>query len=244
MKPTCPKCKSPIPDNDINVAANVAFCRACNTVNKLSEIAEASDLADVDTSHPPAGVTYGPRGGGAEISWSHRSIGSAIGALLFGLFWNGILSVFIGIALLSTMKLMHVSLPGRLSTSQFNGDMGLWGTIGLWIFLLPFMAVGLFMIAAFVMAIAGRTEIRIEPGECSIFSGVGKVGWRRRFNPANVKQVRVEDRRWHDSDGDSRRSTMVVLEMETGKPLKFGAGFKPEQRNFVAAVLKKLLTSR
>jgi hypothetical protein len=244
MSVNCAHCNKLIPAADVNVQGNVAFCRACNTVNKLSELADSAVLGDVDTSRPPSGVTYGPKGAGAEIVLSHRSIGSAIGTLLFALFWNGILSVFIGVALLSTMKLMHLPRPNQLAGPQFDGDLGLWGTIGLWIFLLPFIAVGLFLLATFVMAIAGRTEIRIQPGECTLFSGVGAVGWRRRFNPANVTQVRVEDLRWRDGDGDSRRSTMIVLEMETGKPLKFGSGFKPEQRNFVAAVMKKLLSPR
>jgi hypothetical protein len=30
VTPTCPKCKQAIPSEDVNVAKDVAYCRACN----------------------------------------------------------------------------------------------------------------------------------------------------------------------------------------------------------------------
>ena len=243
MTAICPKCQRQIPIADLNVATDVALCRACDLVHRLSSLLETADLEEgVDFTRPPAGAWYRHSGPVSVIGASHRSLGTAIGLLFFCLFWNGIVSVFGFLALNSTLQLLGVPTPAWFPDPKMNGSkMGVGITIGLWLFLTPFILIGLAMLAAFLSALGGRTEITITGGDGVLFTGIGPVGRRRHFQAKNVKTLRIEDRRWRDSDGDRRGTRQVVFEMEEGKPLKFGSGLSEERMKFVAAALHKEL---
>lgn len=243
MTAICPKCQRKIPADDLNVATDVALCRGCDLVHKLSELIEAAEIAEeVDLQRPPPGTWYRRGGLGPVIGASHRSLGAAAGLLFFCLFWNGIVSVFVAVALSSTLRLLDLPAPAWFPKPIMNGGtMGAGITIGLWLFLTPFIAIGLAMLGAFLLALDGRTEITIHGGEVVLFRGLGPLGRRRRFPVKNVKAVRFENRRWRDSDGDNRSSQEIVIEMREGKPIKFGCGSREERIKFVAAALRKEL---
>jgi len=241
VTPICPKCRREIPPADVNVANDVAFCRACNVAHQLSTMVHGVALeADLDLTRPPAGAWHRSTGLGAVIGASHRSIGSAIGLLFFALVWNGIVSIFVAVAIGSTLLHLGVPLPewAREFKMAQNG-IGIGMTIFLWLFLTPFIAIGLGMILAFFSSLFGRTEVEIHSSHGTIFSGIGPLGRRRRFNTALVKDVRIVNERWRDSDGDRRSRTHIVLETQDGKQMKFGSMLKPERMKFVAAAVRK-----
>ncbi len=242
MTPTCAQCKRVIPDVDINVASDVAFCRACNVAHKLSSLVHGMQLDGLDLGHPPSGSWRHSSGMGAEIGATHRSVGTALGALAFGLFWNGIVSVFVLVALSATLHNLHISIPDWFPAPKMNGDqIGVGMTIFLWIFLTPFITVGAIMIGTFLSAIAGRTEVEVRQSEGSVFTGIGPLGWRRRFNAGTVVDVRIENRSWRNSDGDHRNKTQIVIEGQDGRQLKFGTLLREDRMKFVAAALRKAL---
>jgi hypothetical protein len=240
VTPTCPKCRRIIPGDDINVAGDVAFCRVCNVAHKLSELAQGTGIdPNLDLARPPQGAWQRASGLGTVIGASHRSIGGAAGLFAFAAFWNGIVSVFVALALSSTLTLIGLDRPSWFPKPIMNGGaMGAGITVFLWLFLTPFIVIGLAMIGAFLSCLAGRTEVRIRDWQGEIFSGIGSLGFRRKFNTENVKDVRIEDKQWRDSDGDRRRSVNIVIEMLEGKPLKFGSGLTEERRQFVAAAVR------
>jgi len=227
----------------VNVASDVAFCRACNLSHPLSALTRGAELDEnVDPAHPPAGAWQTNDGMGCVIGATHRSVGTAIGTLVFGLFWNGILSVFLSIAIAGTLRNLGLPLPHWFPVPVMNGSpMSMGMTIFLWLFLTPFILVGLFMIGAFLSCVAGRTEVRINNPEGVVFNGIGALGYRRRFVTSAVKGVRVEDRAWRDSDGDRQRKTYIVIEAHEGKLLKFGSMLTEERRRFVAGALRRAL---
>ena len=116
--------------------------------------------------------------------------------------------------------------------------MGVGMTLFLWLFLTPFIAVGLAMIAAFFSCLAGKTEIRVRDWDGEIFTGVGPIGFRKKFKTESVKDVRIDDRQWRDSDGDKRRQTNIIIELLEGKPIKFGSSLPEDRRLFLAASLR------
>ena len=67
------------------------------------------------------------------------------------------------------------------------------------------------------------------------------MGYRRRFVSSAVKEVRVDDRSWRDSDGGRQRKTYIVIETREGKQLKFGSMLTDERRKFVAGALRRAL---
>lgn len=243
VTPTCPKCRQVIPGDDINVGADVAFCRGCNISHQLSVIGRGSGIdPKIDLTRPPKGAWQRGSALGTVIGATHRSLSGAIGAFAFAAFWNGIVSIFVALALASTLALLGLPRPAWFPAPVMNGGaIGAGMTIFLWLFLTPFILVGVAMIAAFFSCLGGRTEVQVREWQGELFTGVGPIGWRRKFKTEDVKDVRIEDRQWRDSDGDSRRSTHILLEMTEGKPLKFGSSLSHERRHFIAAALKEAL---
>lgn len=241
MIANCSQCRRPIPTDDLNVAADIALCRPCGKAQKLSELLQAAELErGVDFENPPAGTWYQQMGNSLVIGASHRSLGAAIGALAITLFWNGIVSVFVCCALSATLHLLHAPVPAWFPEPKMNGEvMGVGMTLFLWLFLTPFMVIGLAMLGAFLSALGGRTEVTLLSGQGTIFRGIGPLGWRRRFDPETVKDVRIEDKRWRDSDGDSRGSRQVVIKLHNGRKLCFGSTLKEERLKFLAAGVRR-----
>jgi hypothetical protein len=241
VTPICPGCKRVIPSEDINVAKDIAFCRVCNLSHELSALTTGVVVdPDVDLSRPPPGTWFRRESGGPVIGATHRSLGQAFGLLLFTLFWNGIVSVFVAFAFASTLRHLGIPVPHWFPTPSGKGSiMPVGMTIFLWLFLMPFIAVGAAMLATFLSCLAGRTELRVAGGEAVLFSGIGSIGFRKRFKASDVKTVRIEDKRWRDSDGDSRRKTQIVIETMSGKPINFGSMLAPERRLFVAGAARK-----
>lgn len=241
VTPTCPKCSQIIASADINVSADVALCRICNLASKLSELTRGTGIdPNIDTTRPPAGTWKRATALGTIVGASHRSIGSALGIFLFAAFWNGIVSIFVGLALASTLNLLGVPPLGWLPAPVSNGSpIGIGFTIFLWLFLTPFIAIGLLLLAAFFSCLAGKTEIRIRDWQGEIFTGVGWVGLTKKFKTELVKDVRIEDQHWRDSDGDRRRNVHIIMEMTEGKPLKFASSLPDERRQFLAATIRE-----
>jgi hypothetical protein len=232
-----------IPSDDVNVANDVAYCRECNLSYQLSALTrDAENDAGVEVNHPPAGAWRRNDGMGTVIGATHRSLGTAIGALAVALFWNGIVSVFVLIAIAGTLRHLHVPVPHWFPAPDMNGGpMSVGMTIFLWIFLTPFIVIGMVMIGTFLSCLAGRTEVQVHNAEGVVFSGIGALGWRRRFDASAVQQVRIDDKQWRDNDGGRQRKACIVIETREGKQIKFGTMLREERRRFVAAAARNTL---
>src|ERR1035441_3316030 len=95
------------------------------------------------------------------------------------------------------------------------------------------------MIGAFLSCLFGRTEVRLNNADGVVFTGIGKLGYRRRFDAAAVKDVRIDDKQWRDSDGGRQRKTYIVIETREGKLVKFGSMLTEERRKYVAGGVGK-----
>jgi hypothetical protein len=113
-------------------------------------------------------------------------------------------------------------------------------TIFLWVFLTPFIVIGLGMLLSFLSCLGGRTEIQIQANQGLLFTGIGPLGWRKRFSTSDVRDVRIEEKRWRDNNGGSHRNSQIIIETAQ-KPIKFGSMLSQERRAFVAGCLKKEL---
>src|SRR5688572_4214903 len=146
--PMCPKCKGLLQSGDLNVATDIAFCRVCNVPHAFSAIVHGSNLeSTTDLQHPPAGAWYRSSGLETVIGATHRSVGAALGLLAFSLFWNGIVSIFVLFAVAGTLVNFGIPAPEWFPAPKMNGNLlGAGMTIFLWLFLTPFIAIGLAMI--------------------------------------------------------------------------------------------------
>lgn len=240
----CPRCKAEIPLADVNVATDVALCRACNQIYSLAALRDSATLdAGVDLATPPAGAWIRDDGVRTRIGASARSLAGALGLLAISLFWNGIVSVFVLVVLASTLTHMGVTLPHWFPAPKMNGSpMSIGMTIFMWIFLSPFILVGTCMLGAFVTCLVGRSEVCIEQGRGEVFTGIGSLGFRKAFDPVAVRQVRLEHKQWRDSDGDRREKRQIVLDAGD-RTIKFGSMLPEARMRFVASALAKTLAA-
>lgn len=196
----------------------------------------------VDLQNPPQGTWYATDTLCTVIGASHRAWGKALGLLGIALFWNGIVSVFVLVALSGTLNHFGVIAPEWFPAPKMNDQvMGLGMLLFLWLFLTPFIVIGSGMIIALVSTLGGRTEVRIQQGMGRVYVGVGSLGWTRRFDPAQVGRVEIGQRTWRNSDGDSGSQTEIHLELAGGKKLKFGSLLKEERQHFLVSALRQVL---
>ena len=241
--PTCPRCKGVIPSEEVNVAKDIAYCRNCNLALSLSALAAGTAVdEDVDLNRAPAGAWFRRDLEGIAIGATNRSLASGFALIFFALFWNGIVSFFVLITVAATLHKMGIAVPAWLPTTLIKtGNLHLGMIIFLWLFLTPFMALGLLLCGLIVNCLGGRGEVLLKKGQGDLFTGIGPIGFHQRFELARVRDVRVEHHRWRDTDGDSRRSTHIIIETAT-QCFRFGSMFTDERRRFVAAALKRELS--
>lgn len=222
----------------MNVKEAVAVCRACGAVTKLSALAEDPAVLSVDVSKPPEGCEVVELGDRIEVRASARSWGTAVGTALFGLFWNGIVSVFVILAIAGTLHVLGIGVPNWFPAPQANGGPMTVGTVlFLWIFLIPFMLIGTLIFVAFLIAIAGRCEVIVQSGRGTAGTGIGPLMWRQKFDANAVKSVRTGETTWKQND---QRKPLVLIEAD--RKVKFGSGLAEERRLWMTAVLARTLS--
>ncbi|MBN2582224.1 MAG: hypothetical protein JXL80_04085 [Planctomycetes bacterium] len=220
MEVTCPKCGGAIAQDDVNVAKDVAFCRACNEAFPLSDLVDdvEGDFADVDLNDVPAGVVVENYGSRLTIAAPTRS-GWAIFWLLFvGGF--GIVAPFGVIA-------------SQIKNGQFE--------IGLTLFAIPFMAVGVFAAYMTLLMTIGRVQITLDGDRMEVFTGFASLGFRKAANLASVTKVYLGDSGTRVND---RPVSCLWVDIENGKPLKFGTWLRDDRKTYVGAVLRQLIRER
>jgi hypothetical protein len=237
--PACSKCRRTIAPDDINVANDVAYCRDCNISYRLSELTSGGDVsANLDLNHPPKGAWFVSDGAGTVIGATNRSLGTAFGLLFFTLFWNGIVSIFVLCAISGTLHILHVPQPGWFPAPRMNeGDMGVGMVLFLWVFLTPFITIGLFVAGSCLNCLFGRTEVRLNGTQGVVFTGFGSVGWRRRFDPSLVKDVRI----LQTANSKGQVTFNLLVETSEGRQIKFGSLLSNERRQFFLGALRKTL---
>ena len=241
MALSSPLCQKIIPSDDCNPGRDLAYCRPCREAYSLAELTSEIAGETVDLSRPPSGAWYQSDGSGVVAGASHRSLVAGLFTLLFGLFWNGLVSVFVVFALSGTLNVLHLPTPRWFPAPVMNDKvMGPGVVVFLWMFLTPFILVGMAMVCGFLSSVAGRTEVRLRDGKGSVFVGLGPLGWSRYFAPGQVKSVKIEDKSWQDSDGDRQRKAAIALVLER-KTMKFGSMLSDQRRRFLAAALRQSL---
>ncbi|MGO9201951.1 MAG: hypothetical protein ACLQM8_15595 [Limisphaerales bacterium] len=216
MKVTCPKCRTEIPLEDINVAKDIALCRQCSQTYSFAELSQDSGVADVDTSRPPKGAWYKSQGIESEVGARTRSW-AALFLAPFALVWSGL------------------SLGGiygsQAAKGRFDLRMSLFG--------IPFVIGTLILVPITLMTVFGKVVVRSSGDQGCVFTGVGPFGWSRRFRWGEIGAVRSTTTRWQQNG-----RFMPLIELEGPKPIRFGSQLSEARRQFMLAVLRPMAKGR
>lgn len=217
MNLSCPKCRRSISLDDVNVATDLALCRFCSQSFSFAELAQAQAEPPMDMSRPPAGTWLRQMGGGFEVGATTRS---AVGFFLvpFTLLWSG------------------GSLGGIYGTQIYKGALD-WK---LCLFGLPFLLGSLFLVPFALMCVCGKIAVRREGDRGEVFTGIGRIGWTRRFRWSDVKAVRRSVTKWKQNH---RNVPLIEIELET-KSLRFGSQLSSQRREFLLRALKQVAGER
>lgn len=235
----CPACGEGIATADVNVAEGVALCRGCGELSRLSDMVEGVAPKAALDAEPPAGCRVEDDGVMWHAVVSARSLPGAFGAIFVAAFWNSIVSVFVGVAVGGLWVRLIGPLPSWVPMKSAGPPMPLGMLLFLCVFLTPFVAIGAIMIGAVCMCIAGHVSVRVRGGSGVVFSGVGPIGWRRRFDALAVTSVRLRESR--DSEGGTRAVIEMCMGDETGKKLRFGSMLRENRRAWLAGVCRAVL---
>ena len=259
MSVACP-CGQDIPVADINVAEGVALCRGCGKLSRLMDLAtplEETAAIEAANAPPPKGCRIDDFGGQVVMVASARSLTTAGPLLFFAAFWNSIVSVFVLIAIAGLWTSFIGPIPswfpspftsggtggsggsgGAGGSTGPNNGMPLGMTLFLCVFLIPFVAVGVGVLSAALVAMAGRVEVRLRGPDGTVFTGIGPIGWRRRFDAASVKAVKFVE---SSVETNGKRQKLIGIETEH-KTVKFGSVLTDQRRAWLAGALKTVLT--
>jgi len=166
------------------------------------------------------------------------------GFLAISAFWNGIVAIFICVAISSTLNLSGVRIPEWMPRPIMNDAPMTWGnTVCLWLFLLPFMLIGLAMLLGFATSVAGRVEIATNGSMVTVFQGVGPVGRRRRFETSQVKSVSLNEK-LRTSKEENSYKTVITIGLNDGRNIDVGSGLSRPRMHFVASALHATLIGK
>ncbi len=215
MSVVCPICRNEIPIEDVNVSTDVALCRRCRKTFQYAELLEDNRYAEVDPEHPPKGTWFTTTLRGFEAGASTRSA-AAFFLVPFMCLWSG------------------GSLTGlygtQIAEGKFDPARSLFG--------LPFLLGTIVLGAVTVMAICGSTVVRVEGEQGVVFTGIGSIGWRRRFNWQEVTAIRITEQR--GNKGQISRQ----LTLEGKQRINFAAGLHPMRLHFLFTVLRQMHARR
>jgi hypothetical protein len=125
-------------------------------------------------------------------------------------------------------------MPGNESDAMF--DKSLNGLLFFWLFLTPFICVGIGTLVGALMCLFCKIEITIQSGVGRISTKVWGISWTRKFEPEQLDEIYT----LHKGGGGSSSRNFVFLYQRNGKKLKFGSTLSDEQRLFFVYALRRV----
>ncbi|MCA9287626.1 MAG: hypothetical protein KDA05_03525 [Phycisphaerales bacterium] len=189
---------------------------------------------------PPAGlagVWHARLGDRDEIGATNRSIAGALGATFIAVFWCSITGVFVVVGVAGVLGAL-----GLVNGAAVGGP-GLGFSLFMLLFVTPFVAIGLWLLWTALLFWGGREVVTIRGDAAEHFSGIGPVGFRKRFAASAVTRVAEDVKVSHGKNGTTTTRT-VAIHTDAPKPIKFGACLNAARRGWMIRALQQALVPR
>lgn len=211
MNVICPKCQRRIALEDVNVSTDLALCRSCQQTYAFSELVESQPSPSVNLNQPPGGAWLRRDMNSFEVGATTRSA-SAIFLVPFMCVWSGF------------------SLGGIYGTQIINGKFNLMMSL----FGIPFVLGTLLFGSLAAMSVCGKITVQVSGKQGTIFTGIGPIGFRRRFEWDGITAIRRTE---HTGN---RGAVSNQITFEGRKQINFGSGLKTERLEFMLNALRCL----
>jgi hypothetical protein len=211
----CQFCRAAIALTDVNVANDIALCRACGKTMPFSEIAPIPGAENIDLTRPPKGVRIeeNPIHGRSII---YRKIPLVVIFLIpFAAVWSGF--SMLGI------------YGSQIKEGRFDPVSSLFG--------LPFFIGTVFLVSFILFCLFGRWRIGYSGGVLSAAMEVGPIGWTRRLVCDKSARVSIRPAKWQKNNVPQ---SMIQVECQ-GSTLKFGTPIPDEAKDFIAEAVRRTI---
>jgi hypothetical protein len=242
----CPQCDHPIAYESINIKEGVACCDPCRKLFRLSELNWSHRSREEVLAKTPLGCSKVEWGQSLTLTASARSIPTFIGLSFACLFCNGILSVFLSIAIAGLWANLVGPIPGwfpmpggvRQGRPIMNdAPMNLGTTLFLCLFLIPFVTVGTGLVLGAMFSLLGRVKVVIDQVESYVSTGIGFLSWKNRFDPMGIDSVKFSN-----SSGDGESAPKSSIQLVGEDTIEFGSTLPSHRRQWLAACLQEIFS--
>lgn len=240
----CPSCDREILSDDINLSEGVALCPNCGSLHKLSQLNFSGATIEEIIANPPKKGRIKSNKDGVEISVSLFSFTSFIGSLFATLFWNGILSIFLSLAIAAVYYNFYGPVPGWFPTPGLEDGkpimndqvMGAGMTMFLCLFLVPFVIIGFCLFVNTLLRLFGSTKIVISKKNAYASTGISIMSFKRSFDPKKVQSIKRTLSKFNN-EGQKNH----VIEILSTKRTTFGLLLSEKQQEWVVTLLRQVL---
>lgn len=246
--PYCPSCGAEIHKNEVNLDQWIVRCRDCGEESPLAEVEFGpSERESKAIAATPPRISLHPGFDNLEIRISLFSLPKLLLSLFVACFWNGIVSIFLMLAIAAVCYqiLDHVPawlpVPGLQEGKPVMNDqvMGPGMTTFLCLFLTPFVAIGSYMILQVLLLLFGRTRIVIDSHRSFITTGIACFQYKRVFDPTAVRSIY---RAVHNSNKGQEQYQIELVTRD--KTLKFGYLLSEAQQDWLVRLLTTVLVRK
>jgi hypothetical protein len=210
---SCPHCHAKIPMEDVNVATDIALCRACGRTTSFSAISGSGEISLDCLNNPPRCIRVEDGFSGDKTIVYHRMSPALLFLIPFTALWSG--------------GSMYGIYWSQIRDGKFDPGQLLFG--------LPFAFGTVVLLAIIAYLMFGKWVIRLDRGEGSVFVGLGPLGWTRRFsyNRDTIVSFRMTSVKINDVPQKG------ILVRTDDKDFMFGALLKDDAKHFIAASITK-----
>lgn len=208
----CPSCRKAIPLDDVNVATDIALCRACGKTTAFSLIRGLSEISPAVLDSKPRHITVAKGDLAGGITITHRRVSPILFFLIpFTALWSG------------------GSMWGIYGTQLVFGK---WDLAKL-LFGLPFLFGTVILLGVIAVVSFGKWVIRLNRGAGSVFIGLGCIGWTRRFNynRGSVVSLRMTNVRVNEVPQQG------IAVRTDDEDFVFGTTLKDDAKRYLAALI-------
>lgn len=217
VKPfTCPNCRQELPLADVNMAEDMALCRACGYTGPFLSSSRVPRLSDEEIANPPKRVKLARGFGDTLTITCQPRRGGLLFLIPFTLLWSGF------------------SLGGIYGQQIWNREFDLTSSL----FGLPFLLGTVVLLGAIFQLLFGKTTIQLSPGKAQIKTNV--LGWRRTREIEITSATTVSLQKSSYKVNDVAQMEIVVN--NDGEVFRFGAwSLTQEAVRYVAGVLQRVI---